>query len=120
MSAIKKGNAANFVWDLPSGKQYSTIGRNVTISKRRGSEQAQLPTDDGETDGLVLYDANTELNVEAILPITDATPEIGAVVSIDSTNYVVLEWNQTWTRKDWAKVSIVVKKWDAMTLTTSI
>lgn len=114
MSAIKKGNAANFVWDLPSGKQFSAIGRNVSINKKRGAEQATLPTDEGETDGLVIYDKNTELAVEAILPTNGALPDVGDVVEIDSTKYVVLDASNSWTRKDWAKISLTVKAWDAM------
>ena len=115
MSAIKKGNAANFVWDLPSGKQFSAIGRNVSVNKKRGAEQATLPTDDGETDGVVIYDANTELTVEAILPTSGELPDVGDVVTIESTKYVVLEASNSWTRKDWAKISLTVKAWDAMT-----
>ena len=114
MSAIKKGNAANFVWDLPSGKQFSAIGRNVSVNKKRGAEQATLPTDDGETDGLVIYDKNTELTVEAILPTSGSLPDVGDVVTIDSTKYVVLDASNSWTRKDWAKISLTVKAWDAM------
>lgn len=115
MSAIKKGNAANFVWDLPSGKQFSAIGRNVSVNKVRGAEQATLATDDGETDGIVLYDANTELTVEAILPTSGALPEVGDVVTVESTKYVVMSARNAWQRKDWAKISLTVKAWDAMT-----
>lgn len=123
MSAIKKGEATNFVWDIPSGEQYTSVGRNVTITRNRGAEQTTLPTDDGETDGVVLYDLNEDVTIEAILK-TDGLPnnfDPGTVLSIGAAgnqkSFLVQNFSRRWVRKDWAKVTITAKAWDAMTLT---
>lgn len=125
MSAIKHGNAADFVWDIPTGEQFSTVGRNVSVNRKRGAEQSELPTDEGETDGIVIYNPNTEVSIEAIMAVGGLPSgfDPGTVLTLtrgtSTEKFLILEFSRSWTRKDWAKVSVTAKAWDAMTLATT-
>jgi hypothetical protein len=118
MSASKIAEAANFVWGLPSGQQLAGIGRNVSVRKRRTAEQEPLQTTDGETDGVVVLDKATEVTLEAIIPSSNASAaDVAETLTYDSTVYLVQEVERSWERRGWAKITLTLKKWDAMTLT---
>lgn len=111
MSVTTLGNATNFVWDLPSGKQVNSVGRNVSVSQHPSAETAELPADDGQTDGVVFYNDKEEVTIEAIIPTSDSDIAIGSILTFDSKSFAVLDWSKSWTRKDWAKVNITANAW---------
>lgn len=111
MSATTLGNATNFVWDLPSGKQVSSVGRNVTVTQHPSAETSELPADDGQTDGVVFFNDKEEVTIEAIIPTSDSDIAIGSILTFDSKSFAVMDWSKVWTRKDWAKVNITATAW---------
>lgn len=111
MSVNAKGNATQFVWDLPSGKQVTSVGRNVSVSQHPTAETAELPADEGQTDGVVFFNDKEEVTIEAIIPVQDSDIAIGSILTFDSKSFAVMDWTKSWTRKDWAKVNITANAW---------
>lgn len=114
---IKKGEATNFVWGIPTDVRVSGVGRNVNISIRRTSDQEELQDEVGETDGIIFLNKVREGSIEAIIPTASmATLEIANTLSVDGTTYLIMDYEKRWENRGWAKVSINVKVWDAISV----
>ena len=115
MAVVKIAQAANFVWGIPSGRQYSALGRNVSVSVRRTAESETLDTIDGETDGMVVYNKGSEVTIEAILPVTEsATLDVGSVVTAAGVKILVTEISRQWQQKGWARITLIGSKPDTL------
>ena len=117
MAVVKLANAQNFVWGIPSGKQYQALGRNVSVSVNRTAETEPLDTIDGETDGMVLYNKAAEVTVEAILPVNEsATIDAGSVLTVAGYKILVTGVQRNWQQKGWARITVTGRKPDTLAL----
>lgn len=114
MAIQRVGNATQFIWGLPDGKKVAIAGRNVSVNRRKTSEIAELPTEEGETDGAVFYNGQGEVTIEAIMPSNFSAQAPSSTLTFDDKTYYISECSEAWSNKDWAKVNISARTWDAM------
>ena len=109
------GQAANFVWGLPSGVNVTTYGRVQSFRAARTSEKEPLKDANGNTDGVVYYDFGTDGTLEAILPNANLpTLEIAVDVTIDGDRYHIEGFEKNWTAGGWAKITLTLKHYDGI------
>ena len=111
MSVVKKGEATNFVWGTGDGIA-TVVGRIISQRVSRTEDQAELANEDGEVDGLVLYNKKTSASIECLLPSSGAVPAEGDSLTVDSHAGIVRTVEKSWSRGDWAKYTITVEGFD--------
>lgn len=113
----KVGQAANFVWGLPSGVNITTYGRVQSFRSARTSEKEPLKNGDGNTDGVVYYDMGKDGTLEAIIPTSNlGTTEIATTVQIDSDTYLIEGCEKNWTAGAWSKISLTLRHYDNLAI----
>lgn len=114
MAVIKKGQAANFEWSIPSGT-VSVSGRIVSIRKNSEIDKEILQNEDGETDGIVYLDANSSGTVDVIMPVGGAEQlALASEITVDGAACFVESVEKSWERRGWAKMSISFHGWHAI------
>jgi hypothetical protein len=114
MAVIKKGQASNFEWSIPSGI-VSVSGRIVSIRKNDSIDKETLQNEEGETDGVVYLDPNSSGTVEVIMPSGGAAQlSLASEITVDGATCYVESVEKSWERRGWAKMSISFHGWHAI------
>ena len=109
------GQAATFVWGLPSGVNITTYGRMQSFRSARESEKEPLKDNLGNTDGMVYYDMKDGGTLEAILPTTAISSlAIAETVTIDGIRYHIEGFEKNWTSGAWAKITLTLTHYDGI------
>lgn len=110
---IKKGQAANFVWGLPSGVNITSHGRVQSFREADTTEKEPLKDADGNTDGVVYYDMGKDGTLEAIIPASNlGDAGIAAELTVNGTRYLIEGCEKNWTAGAWAKITLTLRHYD--------
>ena len=99
---------------LATGATASPVAKTHTQTARRsaGGELRIIHDEDGADLSVYVTDPHSEQSFEAVMEADAEDKEIGDVVSINSTNYVVTQWEVTESNEDVKRVSIGLRTVD--------
>jgi hypothetical protein len=111
---VKVGEAANFVWGIPSGL-VTTAGRILSVNKDRACDVEELEDTDGEVDGAIFLNNKTSGSLEALVPSTFTDVELATALTVDGATCFTDGFKKNWERRGWAKYTINFRGWDLVT-----
>lgn len=106
---------------LATGATASPVTKTYTQTARRsaGGELRIIHDETGADLSVYVTDPHKEQSFEAVMEADAEDKEIGDVVTVDSTNYVVTQWEVNEVNDDVKRVSIGLRTVDA-TITASV
>lgn len=111
MALIKKGEAANYQWGIPSGV-VTVSGRITDIRKTRSIDQEELQDENGETDGVIFLDKKSSAQVDMIIPSSFTDVELASSITVDGDVGFITNVEKQWERRGYAKVTLTISGWD--------
>lgn len=92
----------------------SSLGTVLSVRNLTTGEMEPLPSESGETEGFLLYDERTELEIEVAMKNGATPPARGAAITILSSAGKVMTVEKTRQYKQWTKLKITATEFKAL------